>query len=571
LKTTPGRILHRTAAPRVILTVAVGLLMGAAMGAPPGTTLDIQNPATSAPTETSRYSYVHHVVSTDNAEAQFAFDRGLTMIFAYQYDEAEVAFRQAARLDPSLAMAWWGIGLSLGANINDEPEKAKTVTAADALARAAVLAEKRATSVERDYVAALKSRYTDSPTPDFDQLATAYRDAMGTLVQKYPDDPDASALFAEAAMDLRPWRLWDSSGAPEPGTQELVDVIERGLRRHPDHLGLMHFYIHAVEASSDPGRALPAARRLAALPMEPAASHLVHMPAHIYLRVGDWQSAVEANHHAIHHAIDYRLSSNPKVQRACGHCTDFLSYAYMMQGNQAQARQSSEDYQKLTGDPTNTIAVLIRFRQWHDLLGLADPSQDLKKGVRNAHEVRGFWHFARGLAFVANHQLKQAQAELTTVRDETALAPPAASFDGPIDVQNILDKDAQTVDAVDLQIAAALLDSRIAESRRQMPQAIEFMRHAVELQDGIPYGEPPSWFYPVRESLGGLFLRAGSAPEAEKVFREDLRRSPNNPRSLLGLCAALEAQRRADEASKERVSFESAWRYSDEKLAAHDL
>jgi tetratricopeptide (TPR) repeat protein len=522
-------------------------------------------------TGSSGYTYIHHPVSTDLPAAQFAFDRGLTMFFAYQPDEAEQAFRQAAKLDPDLAMAWWGIGLSVGPNINEEPTPPKTATAADALSRATLLAAKHASASERDYIAALGVRYTSAANPDFDQLATRYRDAMRQLVQKYPDDDDARALFAEAIMDLHPWRLWNGDGTPAPGTPELVDTIEHGLALNADHLGLLHFYIHAVEASGDAARAFPIAHRLAALPVEPAAAHLVHMPAHIYMRVGEWEAAIEANEHATHRALDYRLSTNPKAQRACGHCADFLSYAYMMQGAQAHARKSADDYLKMSDDPTNSIAVLVRFGQWNDLLSFPEPSADLKTVAHDAHATRGFWHFARGLAFVGVHRLDQAQAELVALRSEMALAPAAASFDGPPDVRNVLDKITQTCDAFNLQIGAALLGSRIAEVQRRMPQAIELMRTAVKLQDDMPYGEPPPWFYPVRESLGALLLRGGSATEAAAVFRESLRRTPNDPRALLGLSAALAAQGRKSDAAAERARFDAAWKYSDVKIAISDL
>jgi tetratricopeptide (TPR) repeat protein len=514
---------------------------------------------------------VHHPVSTDNPAAQFAFDRGLTMQFAYQPAEAELAFRQAARLDPALAMAWWGVGLSLGPNINEQPTPEKTATAADALARATLLATKRATESERDYIAALSARYTSASNPDFDQLATSYRNEMRAVVHKHPEDPEAQALFAEAIMDLHPWRLWNASGEPETGTQELVDTIEHGLAAQPNHLGLLHFYIHAVEASSDPSRAFPAAHRLAALPMEPAAAHLVHMPAHIYMRVGDWEAAVEANEHATHHALDYRLSNNPKTQRACGHCADFLSYAYMMQGNQARAREASENYQKMEDDPSNAIAVLVRFRKWDELLSFPEPAEESKTIAHNAHALRGFWHFARGLAFTAKRRIDQSQAELDALRSEAALAPAAASFDGPPDVQHVLDKITKSVDAYDLKIAAAILGARIAEAQRQMPRAIELMRTAVKLQDEMPYSEPPPWFYPVRESLGALLLRSATPAESEAVFRETLRHSPNDPRALLGLSAALQAQGRKAEAAAQKARFQAAWQSSDVPIAIEDL
>lgn len=517
------------------------------------------------------YTYVHHPVSTDIPAAQFAFDRGLTMFFAYQPEEAEVAFREAARLDPSLAMAWWGVGLAIGPNINEEPTPEKTVQAAEALARARLLAKTRATEAELDYVNALSVRYTTAPEPDFDELATQYRDGMRAVLKKYPADADARALFAEAIMDLHPWRLWHASGGPEVGTEELVETLEQGLTTEPNHIGLLHFYIHAVEASSNPGRALQAAHRLSAQPMEPAAAHLVHMPAHIYMRVGDWEAAVESNEHAVHHALDYRLSNNPTVERACGHCADFLSYAYMMQGNLAHARESSGNYEKMTQDPTNTIAVLTRFGRWDEVLALPEPADDGKNDVHNAHAVRGFWHFARGIAFAGKRQFDKAEEELKALRAEAALAPSEASFDGAPDVRHVLDKIGQTGDAYNLKIAAALLGSPIAESKRQIPESIELMRTAVKLQDEAPYGEPPPWFYPVRESLGALLLRHGSAAESVTVFTESLRLSPNDPRALVGLAAALSAQGRKADAAATRARFEAVKRFADVPLSIKDL
>lgn len=532
-------------------------------------------PAVPAPTPppaaTAAYTYVRHPVSTDNPAAQAAFDRGLTLVFAYQPEEAEQAFRQAARLDPTLAMAWWGIGLSLGPNINIEPTEAKTSTAAEALARASLLAADRSSTPERDYVAALSSRYTSTPNPDFDQLAASYRDAMRDLVQKYPDDADARALFAEAIMDLHPWRLWNASGEPSPGTQELVDTIEHGLASQPSHLGLLHFYIHAVEASTNPARAFPAAQRLSALPMEPAAAHLVHMPAHIYMRVGDWEAAVQANEHATHGALDYRLSNNPRAQRACGHCADFLSYAYMMQGSEVHARQSADNYQKLTSDPTNAIAVRVRFGKWDELLSFPQPGEESKTDAHNVSALVGFWHFARGMAFVAKRRLTQADGELEALGAAAARLPAIPSFDGPPDVAHVVDKIIQAADVYDMKIAAAILESRIAEARHQLPRAVELMRTAVRLQDEMPYGEPPPWFHPVRESLGAILLRSGSATESEAVFREGLRRTPNDPRALLGLSAALRAQGRKAEAAAEKTRFEAAWRFSDGRVRIEDL
>jgi tetratricopeptide (TPR) repeat protein len=289
------------------------------------------------------------------------------------------------------------------------------------------------------------------------------------------------------------------------------------------------------------------------------------------MRVGDWEAAVKSNEHATHHALDYRLSNNPKAQHACGHCADFLSYAYMMQGNQAHARDAAENYRKMMSDPTNTIAVLVRFSRWDEVLAFPDPGSESKTDVHSVHAIRGFWHFARGMAFAGKRQISQSQAELDALQAETALAPAEARFDGPLDVRHVLDKLGQTDDAFDLKIAGAILGSRIAEARRQIPEAIELMRIAVKLQDEIPYSEPPPWFYPVRESLGALLLRHGSAAESAAVFTDSLRLSPNDPRALLGLGAALSAQGRKADAAVAKARFATAGKFSDGPLSVRDL
>jgi len=517
-----------------------------------------------APGPAAPYTYVHHPVSTDVPLAQIAFDRGLTLVFAYESDEAERSFREAARLDPSLAMAFWGIALAVGPDINTEPDAKSTQVAADSLVRAKLLADKRATPEERAYIAALSARYSSEPKPDFDKLAVDYREAMRALTAVHPEDADAAALYAEAIMDLHPWRLWMTDGKPlTADTTELVAMLEKGLKRHPSHLGLLHFYIHAVEASSDPGRALDAARRLAALPMEPAAAHLVHMPAHIYLRVGDWAAAIEANEHSVHHALDYRLSINPKQERTCGHCVDFLSYAYMMDGDEPHALQSSRDYQQLNHDPSNSIATLARFHEWDDLLSFPEPATDLRINLRSVYAVRGLWHFGRGLAFVAKTRLDRADEELSALGAEAALLPVPGSYGAALDVEHALDKLVQVGDVDTLRISTAILKARLAQARGQAAEAADLLREAVRIQDATPYGEPPTWFYPVRESLGALLLKGGANAEAEAVFREGLARVPHDPRLLLGLAAALRAQGREAAATQAQSEFRAAWRGSD--------
>jgi tetratricopeptide (TPR) repeat protein len=305
--------------------------------------------------------------------------------------------------------------------------------------------------------------------------------------------------------------------------------------------------------------------------MEPAAAHLVHMPAHIYLRVGDWRSAAEANEHAVHHALDYRLSTKPTEQRACGHCADFLTYAYMMEGKEGRARGSANDYQQLSGDPSDSIAVLLRFHEWEDMLTFPEPAADLKVSYRNVHAIRGFWHFGRGLAFVATSRVERAGAELDALLNETALAPHESAFGSSLELEQALNKISQNTDAAILKISAALLRARMAEARGELPESVRLLREAVNLQDNMPYGEPPSWFYPIRESLGAILLKSGSAAEAESVFREGLSHSPHNGRLLLGLSEAVGAQGRAAEAAKVRSEFDAAWHESDAKVAVATL
>jgi len=506
------------------------------------------------------HTYITHKVSTDNAAAQFAFERGLTLVFAYQRDEAEQAFRQAARLDPGLAMAWWGIGLALGPDINSPPKAKTTLEGAQALARAQKLAVARSTPAERDYIQALATRYTTATPPDFDALAKAYRDAMEALAAKYPSDMDAQALFAEAIMDQRPWRLWTPGGEPAQDTELLVRTIENGLKLRPDHIGLLHFYIHAVEASTTPERALVAARRLGATPMEPAAAHLVHMPAHIYLRVGDWQSAVDANRISAEKALAFRLSKNPAAELACGHCLDFLTYAYATQGDATHALEVAASYTQLSGDPSNEFSVLVRFGHWDSVLIHPEPAGNLKPDSRSADVMRGYWHYARGLALSATNRAERAAEELAALRKSAAAAKPEPEWDSThLDLEHLFDKMESASDAVVLKIAERVLAADLQEKAGHVDAAVTLLQEAVTLQDRVQYGEPPAWFYPVREKLGVVLLRAGRANAAEAMLRLALQRTPNNPRALFALSASLKAQGKSAEAAVQHEAFTKAW------------
>jgi len=521
--------------------------------------------ATSA---TNPYTYLHHPVSTDIPAAQQAFDRGLTLVIAYEQDEGERSFREAARLDPSLAMAWWGIALAEGPNINYPPELKSTGTAAAAIERARLLAAKRATAQEREYIEALSARYSSDEKPDYDKLAIAYREAMRSLVHAHPDDADATALYAEAIMDLHPWQLWSSDGKPGPDTTELVQVLEAGLKRNPGHIGLLHFYIHAVEASSDPGRALNAAHRLAMLPMEPAEHHLVHMPAHTYLRVGDWATTIEANEHSMHEGFDYMVADNPKADHVCGHYGAFITYAYMMVGNEPRARDSALNCKGVNNDPTRALSVLLRFHAWEDVLAFPAPSPDPNTYGKHAHAVSGFWHYSRGLAFAAQGRIDRADNELKALQADAALLPAVPDTHGALDLEHSNENLWTLTNRASMGVATAILSARLAQTRGQNEQATELLRTAVQAQDAMPYDEPPAWFYPVRESLGALQLKHGDAPDAEKTFREGLRLSPHDPRLLLGLSEAQSAAGHAADAEVTRRDFTALWQGQGEPKVA---
>ena len=503
-------------------------------------------------TASNPYTYLHHPVSTNIPAAQFAFDRGLTMVIAYEQDEGERAFREAARLDPSLAMAWWGIALAVGPNINYGPEPKSTRIAAAAIERAKALAGKHATAEEREYIEALGARYSSAEKPDFDKLAIAYREAMRGVVHAHPTDADATALYAEAIMDLHPWELWSTDGKPGPDTLELVDLLESGLKQHPDHIGLLHFYIHAVEASANPTRGLDAAHRLEKLPMEPAENHLVHMPSHLYLRTGDWAGAIEANEHAQHSGHDYMVADDPKLEFfMCGHNGAFITYASMMVGNEARAREAAAHGCKDQHGPTmDALAVLLRFHAWEDVLAFPAPAEDW---------WCGFWHFGRGLAFTAQGRLDRAEKELKALQPDEAPPPATPESHGTLDLEHALENRWNVINRGSTKLETAILSARLAEARGQLVQATELLRDAVKTQDSLPYGEPPAWFYPVRESLGALLLRRGEIADAEATFSEGLRLSPNDPRLLLGLSEAQRTAGHVASAEKNRKEFVVLW------------
>jgi len=508
----------------------------------------------------------HHSISTKSSDAQRFFDQGLTLVFAFNHEEAARAFRRASELDPHSAMAFWGVALALGPCINlmdvDPPhEKA----AYEAVQKALLLAP-RATESERDYIQALAKRYSSDPKVDLRKLDVEYANAMRELSKHYPDDLDAATLYAESLMDLHPWKLWSLDGRPTEGTEEIVTVLELVLRRDPYHLGANHYYIHATEASPHPEWGLASARRLETL--APAAGHLVHMPAHTYMRVGDYSAAAHSNAVAadIDRAYLRESATTGSMYDMMYYCHNlhFLAASYSMQGDFTHAKQVADELvahvpPMLHDMPVAEVYmptpmfVLIRFHRWDEVLQLPSPNLGLAT-------TTAFWHFARGAAFAEKSQIALAEAERTILVKARKEAPADLEF-------SFFSNRAQTF----LDLAENVLDARIAAAKGDHERAIKDWGKAVEIEDQLNYGEPPEWFYPVRESLGSALLRNGQAAQAEAVFRLDLEQHPRNPRSLFGLLKTLEAQKKNANAEEVRREFDAAWKNADLPLELGDL
>lgn len=507
---------------------------------------------------------LHHPIATSSPEAQKYFDQGLTLVFAFNHDEAVRSFRRAAELDPKAAMPWWGIANALGPNYNDPADPAREKAAFDALQKAKSLAAS-APENERAYVDALAPRYSGDPNADVKTLAVAYAKSMGELAKKYPDDPDAATIYAESMMDIRPWGLWHLDGTPAEGTLEIISVLEFVLARYPNHVGANHYYIHAVEASPHAAWGLASANRLNTL--VPNAGHLVHMPSHIYARVGDFNAAETSNAAASAVDIAYIIGTGAQGMYPAmyySHNLHFLAYAAMQAGRYGAASNAAAElaeniHERAQGMPasmtegflTYPVLVQLRFRKWKEILALPAPDAKVPMLVTISH-------FARGVALASTGKLADADAERKAFASAVEQVPASQTFGFD---------SAKTV----LRIPTGMLDAQIAEARADRKAAIESLKKAVAVQDGLAYNEPPDWYYPVRETLGGALLRDGQSAEAEKVFRDDLARNPRNGRSLFGLWQSLKAQNKTADAEWARREFEAAWKDADTQLSVGDL
>jgi tetratricopeptide (TPR) repeat protein len=504
-------------------------------------------------------------VSTSVPKAQSYFDQGMRLVWAFNHDEAKRAFEEAARLDPSCAMCRWGVALTLGPNINLPALPDRAAAAVVAAKKAGELAKSRkATPVERALIAALARRYSDPPPADpADQkkLDDAYAAAMRDVARRFPNDLDVATLYAESMMDLRPWDLWTNDGKPQQGTLQIVSTLERVLAKNPRHPGANHYYIHAVEASPNPGSALAAAKRIGS--MMPGAGHLVHMPSHIYIRTGDYEASSEANRRAIDADAKSSVAAPPSpiYQMYVAHNHQFLWASAMLQGRSAESLESArktvenaplEMLREMPGFDTvltYPILALVRFGRWDDVLKEPAPPADFP--FANA-----IHNYARGVAFAKLGRADEASAERQTVSEIATKIPP--------DAMESLNKAHDLLD-----VAASVLDGQILAKKGDFDGAVSNLTKAAQAQDALKYAEPPDWYYPVRQTLGAVLLSAGRAKDAERVYREDLVRMPDNGWSLLGLAEALKAQGKPE--AETRARFEKAWQRADTRITASDF
>jgi tetratricopeptide (TPR) repeat protein len=502
---------------------------------------------------------LHHAITTTSDQAQRYFDQGLRLVYAFNHEEAVEAFEEAVRLDPTAAMAYWGVALALGPNINAAMDKQQERRAVEAL-NAARTHSARLTEAERGYIEALSKRYL-SKGKSRATLDKAYADAMRTLWREFPNDPEAGVLLAEAMMDLRPWDLWTAEGQPQPGTEEIVSTLESILARYPDHPGACHYYIHAVEASSTPERALACAERLPGL--MPGAGHLVHMPAHIYMRLGRYHDSAERNAHAVHVDQDYLAGRKVAIDYAGSyypHNLHFLWASLVMEGRQAKslevARQladmiDEDAAQKDKGKEQYRVTPLwsmIRFGQWRELLREPAP----RKGL---HLHAGLWRLGRGMALVSTGRLPGAEGEHAVL----------------VGLTKRLGRDRTPEEKTEralLKIAERLLAGEIAARHAKYDDAIKLLKDAVLLEDGLPYAEPPYWPIHVRHYLGATLLVAGRPGDAEAVYRTDLAKHADNGWACFGLMQSLRAQGKHREAEAAEQRFKAAWTYADVTLTA---
>jgi tetratricopeptide (TPR) repeat protein len=499
-------------------------------------------------------------ITTKSAKARQYFNQGLRLLYGFNHGEAGRSFKAAIKADSTLAMAYWGMGMVLGPNYNAalNPSLLKDIN--DAMDNAVRFAP-GASAREQALVHALAKRFPRQPVDDMTPYSAAYAAAMKDAYQQFPDDADIAALYADALMNEHPWNLWLKDGQPQPWTPAIVEVLEQVLSKWPQHPGANHMYIHAMEASRQANKALPAANRLRN--MMPAAGHMVHMPSHIYIRTGHYHDGVVANEKAS--MADSNYISQCKVQSSYAlmlypHNVHFLAACAFFEGNSKKAIDAAWRVARITDKRylhenvtlqhyySIPYYVLVHLGKWDEILKLNKPGESLKYPT-------AVWHYARGMAHTAKGNIREAEKELAMLKkmaDDKSFS-------------SLLIWETNNAGQL-VQIAYRILSAEISAEGEQYNKAITLLNQAVELESELTYQEPPDWFFSVRHSLGHVLVKAGRFAEAEKVYREDLITYPDNGWALMGLYNSLMGQQKTAEAKQVKARFDEAWKHADIRI-----
>lgn len=494
----------------------------------------------------------HRPITTSSKKAQALFDQGMQLMYGFNHDEAIRSFHASAKHDPAAAMPWWATAYAHGININDPAMSDERSKLAREAADKALELIDHSTPEEASLIQAVSQRYRYPAPKDRRFLDENYANAMQQVYAAFPNDPEAGALFADALMNLQPWDYWNKDGSPKGRTAEIVHVLESTIGIHQNHPGANHFYIHTVEASSNPDRAIPAADRLRTL--APGAGHLVHMPSHIYVRVGRYLDAVQSNIDAVEADRRY-FEKAPKPKRYAiyyAHNLHFLSYAAMMSGHYEDALKAARDLERdMPKEPLKTFAgfiegimpnqfhVMIRFGKWDEILLEPDYPEDrfVSRAVRR---------YARSIALSSLGRTDDARKEMEAFN----LAVTRVPKDWQIFVNS--------VEKV-LPIAKAMIEGELLWREGMVEDAFQRLRFGIREEDDLIYDEPPGWMIPVRHALGALLMKNGQPEEAEKIYLEDLTRNRNNGWGLIGLQQAYRAQGKTDQANEIEARIQAAW------------
>lgn len=504
-------------------------------------------------------------VSTNNPEARKYFNQGLLLAYGFNHAEAERSFQYAATLDPDFAMAYWGQAYVLGPNYNAGMESEHYQLAFDAIQKAKSLLTK-VSPKEAAFIMAMDKRYVSETLEDRTELDEAYAQAMAMVWEKYPNDAEAGALYAEALMDLQPWDLWTKEGDPKGNTPVILKVLEGVIEKHPDHPGAHHLYIHAIEGSKNPEKGLNSARKFD-LGLTPMSGHLVHMPSHIYIRTGHYHEGTLSNLRAA--KVDSLYIETCKAQGTYPlayfpHNYHFMAGTAILEGSSKWAVFAADrlyDHLDIGLMETDGLEVIqhfstipyfvrVKFGMWDNILNLSlwDKGTDYQEGIR---------HYALGMAYLGKGKLEHAEKELQAIQQITAKES----------LEDLTIWGINSFESI-VNIAGLVLEGEILASKKKYEEAIKILTQATDLEDQLLYNEPPDWFLSTRHHLGAVLLEAEKYKEAESVFRKDLEEFPNNGWANYGLMLALEKSEKEIEAKKAKEEFDLAWKNADVTLSS---